>query len=204
MKGIIVVLDAYRKQKNKKEAEANLKLKLDEVDDKYEDIEDLEEKFAKIGKEKAKIIKESYDIKNDPDGRYRYLTYDEIPDGAELLKKINSTIYNSDSIWKDKFSITDKNDIRYGWLATNFPRFDKGFYNLSVPEEEDKRIFVDFQNENPVQEANKWKSAYGTLQKLKEKLYILGIEFNDIPQAVENIKQQQLETNEELDSISAQ
>jgi superfamily II DNA/RNA helicase len=57
MKGIIVVLDAYRKQKNKKEAEANLKLKLDEVDDKFEDVEDLEEKFAKIGKEKAKIIK---------------------------------------------------------------------------------------------------------------------------------------------------
>jgi len=206
MKGIIVVLDAYRKQRNKKEAEANLKLKLDEVDDKFEDVEDLEEKFAKIGKEKAKIIKESYDIKNDPDGRYRFLTYDEIPDGADLLKKINSTITNSDAIWNqiDKFTFTDKNDIRYGWLATNFPRFDKGYYNLSVPEEEDKRIFVDFSNQNPVQYANKWKGAYGSLQKLKEKLFILGIEFNDIPQAIENIKQQQIETNEELDSISAQ
>jgi hypothetical protein len=55
-----------------------------------------------------------------------------------------------------------------------------------------------------VQYANKWKGAYGSLQKLKEKLFILGIEFNDIPQAIENIKQQQIETNEELDSISAQ
>lgn len=202
MKGVIVVIDAYRKLKNKKEAEDKLKQKLQEVDDKYEDVEDLEDKFIQIAKEKAKISKEAYDIKNDPDGRYKLLTYDEIGDDADLLKKINTTITNSDSAWNTKLEYDDKNDIHYTWLEENFPRFKSGKFNLDVPEEEDTEYTVRFDTNAVVNFANRWKGAYSGLKKVKDKLEVIGITFDEIPEAIEAINEQLAQVETESSSLS--
>jgi hypothetical protein len=52
--------------------------------------------------------------------------------------------------------------------------------------------------------AEQWKNALSGLTKIKDKLSILGIEFDEIPQAVEKVIEQQEETREELESIASQ
>lgn len=200
MKGMIVVLDAYKKINTKKEAEQKLRDKLNEVEDSFDDIEDVEDRFVQIAKEKAKIIKDSYDFKNDPDGRYRVMTYDEIGNDEELLKLVNRYITNVDSIF-NKMSTDDKRNIYSNWLATNFPRFNQGYYDLSKPMEDDKRIYIDYDSNAPITYSNKWKGAFRGFGKIKENLKILGIEFEDIPQAIEDISRQKSEIKIELDGI---
>lgn len=198
VKGIIVILDAYKKSKNRKEISDRLREKLNEVDDSFDDIEDLEERFSKIAKEKAKIVKETYDFKNDPDGRYTYLTYDEIGDGDDLLKKVNSVITNSDSQWMNIGDL-DKQDIYYNFLETNFPRFYRGKWNLAVDEDEDDYVNINFsRNESPMSYANTWKGAYGNMKKLKDKLEQIDITFDEFPQAIELIKEKQVQIDESL------
>jgi hypothetical protein len=200
VKGIIVVLDAYKKSKIRKEIADRLKEKLNEVDDSFDDIEDLEERFSKIAKEKARITKETYDFKNDPDGRYTYLTYDEIGDGDDLLKKVNSVITNSDSQWENISSL-EQQDIAYNFLEANFPRFHKGKWNLAVDEDEDSSVTVDFSRAYPTSYANSWKGAYGGMKKLKDKLEQIDITFDEFPQAIELIKEKQTEIDASLRSL---
>ena len=225
MKGMIVVLDAYKKNKLKAEAKeklrekigdaqdeynekiAELKLKLDEEDDfapKYGvEIKKVKEKFEKI-KEKAK--EDVYDFENDPEGRYKYLTYDEIGDGEDLLKAVNKWLTNSDSVFTDpkKMSYAEKREIYASWLRENFERFQNGKYDLSKPENEDEYNYVDFDSSSPVYNANKWKGAYRGFNKIKENLQILGIEFEEIPQAIELINAEKERISQELENVTQQ
>jgi|688.fasta_scaffold03184_35 hypothetical protein len=204
VKGILVVLDAYKKSKNRKEIADRLKEKLNEVEDSFDDIEDLEERFNKIAKEKAKIVKETYDFKNDPDERYKYLTYDEIGDGDDLLKKVNYTITNSDSMWSDSKKLFDseKLDIQSNFLEENFPRFKRGKWNLAVDEEEDKTRTVSFSSDSDVLSvANNWKGGYNGMKKIKDKLEQMDITFDEFPQAIEMIKERESQINVDLRAL---
>lgn len=219
MKGMIVVLDAYKKYRLKKEAQARLNEKIGdaqyEYDEKVSELkEKLEEDFdfapnyaveMKKAKEKFDKIKEKakedvYDFENDPEGRYRYLTYDEIGDGDDLLKKVNSFITNSDSVF-NKMYVDEKKEIYYTWLQANFPRFQEGKYDLSKPQEEDTRMYVDFDSNMPNVNANKWKGAFRGFGKIKQNLQILGIEFEDIPQAIELIGSEKERIEQELENV---
>jgi cell division protein ZapA (FtsZ GTPase activity inhibitor) len=214
MKGIIVVLDAFKKTKKRNEDEERMNEKIGQAQEEYnnkleelkeqllkdpinfgekyaEELEKVEQKFKT---EKEKVSNDIYDFINDPDGRYRFLTYDEIGDGDELLKAVNKWITNSDSYFQ-KISKDDKTEIYYEFLREKFPRFQDGYYDLSKPQEEDTIHFVDFDSLSPITNANTWKGAYRGFGKIKENLEILGIKFEEIPQAVEQI-------NEELNRIS--
>ena len=222
MKGIIVILDAYRKDKQKKEAEERFREKLGDAQDEYDEkVAELKQKldedddFAptyaveikkvkeKFEKAKSKASEDTYDFATDPEGRYRYLTYDEIGEGDDLLKAVNRYITNSDSVF-NKMPQNEKYDIYSGWLSRKFPRFQEGKYNLDKTEDEDMRIYIDIDSSAPVYNANKWKGAYRGFNKIKENLQILGIEFEEIPQAIDLINEEKERISQELDNINQQ
>jgi len=223
MKGMIVVIDAYRKYKSKQEAKARMDEKIADAQEEYNDKvaelkEQLEEdddfapKYSaemKKAKEKLEKVKDKakedvYDFDNDPEGRYKYLTYDEIGDGDDLLKMVNRFITNSDSYYKKLNYNVELEEIYRGWLRDNFPRFQEGKYDLSKSEEEDTRNYVDYQSSTPENNANKWKGAYRGFGKVKENLQILGIEFDDIPQAIDSINEEKERIKQELENIKQQ
>jgi hypothetical protein len=202
VKGLIVILDAYRKSKDKQEIKDRLDKKLQEVEDEYEDIEDLDERYAKIGKQKAKIVKETYDFKNDPDGRYRFLTYDELGSQMDILKKSSTMITNADSYWRSKVFSDDKDEIKYNWLFATFPRFYAGKYNLDVPDEEDTVIGINFYLESSLTEiVNKWKGAVVGMKKLQEKLGAIGVNLEDVAETRTQIQEQIEALNEQIESL---
>jgi hypothetical protein len=223
MKGIIVILDAYKKQKQRKEAELKYREKLGDAQDEYDDkVAELKDKlendddFAvtygkeikkakeKLEKAKEKVADEVYDFKNDPEGRFTYLTYDEIGDGDDLLKNINRFITNTESLFR-KMPQSDKRDIYSPWLRENFPRFQEGRWDLSKSIEEDtNRQYVDIDSSTPVYNANKWKGAYRGFGRVKENLKILGIEFEEIPQAIDLINEEKERIKQELANINQQ
>jgi hypothetical protein len=224
MKGMIVVIDAYRKFQAKKEAKARMDEKIADAQYEYdekvielkqqlEDDDDFAPKYSvemKKAKEKLEKVKEKakedvYDFENDPEGRYKYLTYEEIGDGDDLLKMVNRYITNSDSYYSKLGYSTELADIYRSWLRDNFPRFQEGKYDLSLPEEEDNVYrYVDYQSSTPQNNANKWKGAYRGFGKVKENLQILGIEFDDIPQAIDSINEEKERIQQELENIKQQ
>jgi hypothetical protein len=216
MKGIIVVLDAYKKLNRKKEDVERMNEKIGEAQSEYDNkLEELQQKldkdddFApkygieiKKAKQKLEKAKESakediYDFENDPEGRYKILTYDEIGDGEELLKQVDKWISNSDSYFRDekKISLSELNNIQYTWLEEYFPRFKNGYYDLSKSEQDDRYIWVQYhQKENPqspISLANKWKNAFRDFKKVRENLKLLGVAFEDIDETVRMINQRQ-------------
>jgi hypothetical protein len=223
MKGMIVVVDAYKKYKDKKQAqerynekiggaeqefnekEAELleKLKTKEIkaDEFQKEFDKAEEKYKKV---LEKFKEDAYDFENDPEGRYRYLTYDEIGDGDNLVKNINNYITNGNSYFRDKLDDADKKDIYYTWLRNNFPRFQDGKYYLSIPEKDDKRLYVDYDSSQPLEYANSWKNAYKNYEKLKDSLRVINITFDEIPQAVELIGNELERINQEKLNILQQ
>jgi len=224
MKGMIVVIDAYRKYKAREEAKARMDEKIADAQSEYdekvaelkqqlEDDDDFAPKYSiemKKAKEKLEKVKEKakedvYDFENDPEGRYKYLTYDEIGDGDDLLKMVNRFITNSDSYYKKFNYNVELADIYRSWLRENFPRFQDGKYDLSLPEEEDNvNRYVDYQSSTPEQNANRWKGSYRSFGKVKENLQILGIEFDDIPQAIDLINEEKERIKQELENIKQQ
>ena len=207
MKGMIVVIDAYKKFQAKAELKQKMDEKIGNAQEEYnEKVIELQQKlnedddFAKKYKDEMKKAKEKleklkdkakegiYDFENDPDGRFNYLTYEEIGDDDELLKKVNRFISNSDSVYSTFQTYVELEDIYKGWLRQNFPRFQEGKYDMSLTEEEDTiSRNVDYQSSTPQYNANKWKGAYRTLKKVKQNLDILGIAFTDIPEAIDSI-----------------
>jgi hypothetical protein len=224
MKGMIVVIDAYRKYQEKAKAKERMDEKIGDAQDEYDEkVAELKEKleqdddFApqfviekkkateKLEKAKDKAKEDVYDFENDPESRYKYLTYDEIGDGDDLLKMVNRYITNSDSFYSKFGYHQELEDIYRGWLRNNFPRFQAGKYDLSLPEEEDNIYrYLDYQSDSPIEYANKWKGAYRGFGKIKEKLKILGIEFDDIPQAIDLINAEKERIEQEIDNISQQ
>ena len=241
VKGMVVVLDAFKKDKAKKEAQEKLNEKLGDAQEEYDDtIAELKRKldedddFAdnykkevkkakeKLDKEKEKLGEDVYDFEKDPDGRYRYLTYDELDDNDELFKKVSSLITNTGSffeklsksekvfIWnggdyeKPFKELYDDNGNRIGWLQKNFPRFHEGYWDLSKPQDEDSYNYVDFDSTKPVILANQWKQAYRGFDKMKDYLLSLGIVLNEIPQAIDEINAQRTQIATELSEIDGQ
>jgi hypothetical protein len=219
VKGMVVVLDAYRKIKNKKEAEDKLKEKIGDAEWEYNSkVSDLRDKLdsdeiepadykleLKKAKEKLEKVKEKfkddvYDFTNDPDGRYKFLTYDELGDGDALMKLVNKYITNSDSVF-NKLEYNEKQEIYRSFLRDYFPRFQDGKYDLSKDESEDIRIYIDFDSSAPIVYANKWKGAYRGFGKIKENLQILGIEFEEIPEAINLINEEKERINQEKENI---
>jgi hypothetical protein len=224
MKGMIVVIDAYRKYKAREEAKARMddkildaQLEYDEkvieLKQQLEDDDDFAPTYSaeiKKAKEKLEKVKDKakedvYDFQNDPESRYKYLTYDEIGDGDDLLKMVNRYITNSDSYYSKFNYNVELADIYRDWLRNNFPRFQKGKYDLSKSEEEDNtNIYVDYQSAQPQNNANRWKGAYRGFGKIKENLKILGIEFDDIPQAIDSINEEKERISQELENVRQQ
>jgi|LakMenEpi03Aug12_release.lakeMendotaPanAssembly.Ray.scaffolds.fasta_scaffold16367_3 hypothetical protein len=227
MKGMIVVIDAYRKYKAKEEAKARMDEKIGDAQDEYDNkVSELKEQLdddadfapkyseemkkakAKLEKAKDKAKEDVYDFENDPESRFKYLTYEEVGDGDELLKKVNRYITNSDSFYSKMGYNQELEDIYRGWLRDNFPRFQDGKYDMSLPEEEDTIYrYVDYQTREPakpVLNANKWKGAYRSFGKVKDKLKILGIEFDDIPQAIDTINNEKERIAQEIENIAQQ
>jgi len=219
MKGMVVVLDAFRKLKQKKEAEDRLAEKIGDAQEEYDekiselrdklDNEELEPDKYKIELKKAKDkfekVKEKfkddvYDFANDPDGRYRFLTYDEIGNDDDLFKAVNRFITNVDSVF-NKLQNSEKQEIYYRFLKDNFPRFQQGKYNLALDEDEDETIYIDFDSSYPISNANQWKGAYRGFGKVKENLQILGIEFEQIPEAIEMINEEKQRITQEKENI---
>jgi hypothetical protein len=66
------------------------------------------------------------------------------------------------------------------------------------------RIYIDIDSSAPVYNANKWKGAYRGFNKIKENLQILGIEFEEIPQAIDLINEEKERISQELDNINQQ
>jgi hypothetical protein len=224
MKGMIVVIDAYRKYKAKQEAKARMDEKIADAQEEYdnkvselkeqlEEDDDFAPKYSveikkakeKLEKEKDKVKEDIYDFENDPEGRYKYLTYEEIGDGDDLLKMVNRYITNSDSFYSKLGYNVELEEIYRGWLRNNFPRFQNGKYDLSKTEEEDdENRYVDYQSSAPQSNANRWKGAYRGFGKVKENLQILGIEFDDIPQAIDGINEEKARIEQELANIRQQ
>lgn len=222
MKGMIVVIDAYRKYKAKQEAKARMDEKIADAQEEYdnkvselkqqlEDDDDFAPKYSveikkakdKLEKEKDKVKEDIYDFENDPEGRYKYLTYEEIGDGDDLLKMVNRYITNSDSYYSKLGYNVELEEIYRGWLRNNFPRFQEGKYDLTKTEEEDvENRYVDYQSSAPQNNANRWKGAYRGFGKVKENLQILGIEFDDIPQAIDGINEEKARIEQELENIN--
>jgi hypothetical protein len=224
LKGMIVVIDAYRKFKAREEAKARMDEKMLDAQEEYDEkVIELKEKleeeddFAtkykaemtkakeKLEKVKLKAKEDVYDFENDPESRYKYLTYEDIGDGDDLLKMINRFVTNSDSYYKKFGYDNELRDIYAGWLRTNFPRYQDGKYDMSLPEDEDNiGRYFDFQSSAPEQISNKWKGAYRSFGKVKENLQILGIEFDDIPQAIDGINEEKERIKQELENVKQQ
>jgi hypothetical protein len=223
MKGLIVIIDAYKKEKTKQEAkrklaekigdaeeeykdkldELRLKLDNDEIEgDKYkEEKKKATEKFEKV---KEKFKDDVYDFDKDPEGRYIYLTYDEIGEDADLFKKVNSFLIGSDSKL-NSLSYDERTDIYYNWLKEKFPRYANGKYNLAKEENEDSSYYIDFRNIQQIESfANKWKGAYRGFGKIKENLAILGVTFDEITEASELINQQLEDIKQKQEEIKQQ
>jgi hypothetical protein len=168
-------------------------------------VEELAKAEQKFTKAKEKVKSDIYDFENDPEGRYRYLTYDEIGDGDELLKMVNRYITNLDSYYNKFRGFVELDEIYNGWLKDNFPRFEDGKYDLSLPEEEDNIYrYVNYKSSYIIKNANKWKGSYRNFGKVKENLQILGIEFDDIPQAIDAINEEKERIAQELENIKQQ
>jgi hypothetical protein len=220
MKGLIVIIDAYKKEKLKEEAkrkladkignaeeefkekldELRLKIDNDEIEgDKYkEEKKKATEKFEKV---KEKFKDDVYDFENDPDGRYKYLTYDEIGDDKDLFKEVNKYLIGDNSKL-NSLSNDERTDIYYYWLKEKFPRFANGKYNLAKEENVDYSYFIDFRNIKLIESyANKWKGSYRGFGKIKENLEILGISFDEITEASELINQQLEDVKQKKEQI---
>jgi len=224
MKGMIVVIDAYRKYQAKKEAKTRMDEKIADAQSEYdekvfelkqqlEDDDDFAPQYSveikkakeKLEKAKDKVKEDIYDFENDPEGRYKYLTYEEIGDGDDLVKMVNRYITNYDSYYSRLGYHKELQEIYGGWLQNNFPRFRAGKYDLNLPEEEDnENRYVDYQSDSPRNNANKWKGAYRGFNKVKDNLKILGIEFEDIPQAIDGINEEKARIEQELQNINQQ
>ena len=224
MKGMIVVIDAYRKDKARKEAKARMDSKIGDAQDEYDnrivelqELLDEDDDFApkysaekkkakeKLEKAKDKAKEDVYDFENDPEGRYKYWTYDEIGDGDDLFKMVNRYVTNSDSFYNKLGYSTDLADIYRSWLRDNFPRFQEGKYDMSLPEEEDNVYrYFDYQSNAPQLNANKWKGSYRNFGKIKQNLQILGISFDEIPQAIDLINEEKERIKQELENVRQQ
>jgi hypothetical protein len=209
MKGIIVVLDAYKKTLEKEALQEKLKEIIgdaqEEYDSKKQELDaqlqsdfrfapeygkEMEKITNKLEKAKEKGFSEIYDFETDPEGRYKYLTYDEIGNDDELMKTVNKMITNLDSYFSGKMRKEDKYRIYRGWLNDNFPRFQLGYWDLSKSEEEDKKMYIDFDSNDPFNYANRWKNAYRNFNKMKDYLLSLNIVLDEIPQAIDEINNQ--------------
>ena len=240
MKGFIVVLDAYKKDKARNELKRRIKEKMGDAQEDYDDKilelrdklgndeiepdkykEELKKAKEKLEKEKEKAGKDVYDFQTDPEGRYTYLTYDELEDLNKLNELLSKWVTNEASyfratlnrdlypdtrfIWNGSElptefgeSFTDENGNTIGWLQKTFPRFHKGLWDLSKTEEEDYKRYIDFDSGSPVSNATSWKNAYKGFSKLKEKLRRDNISLDNVEGANEIINNRLNEIEERL------
>ena len=237
MKGIIVVLDAYKKDKARNELKRRIKEKMGDAQEEYDDtIRELKAKLEedeefgveypkevkkakeKLEKAKEKAGKDVYDFETDPEGRYTYLTYDELEDLNKVYELLTKLVTNKNSYFNelptypdrkfiyngsytpDEFGegLFDENGSRIGWLKKTFPRFQEGYYDLSKTEEEDTYRYIDYDSEAPVTNANRWKNAYKGFEKLKDKLSRDNITLDNVEGAREEIENRLNEINARL------
>ena len=238
MKGIIVVLDAYKKDKARNELKRRIKEKMGDAQEDYDDkILELRDKLdneeiepdkykeeskkakEKLEKEKEKAGKDIYDFQTDPEGRYTYLTYDELEDLNKVNELLSKLVTNEASyfrgtlkqyddkkfIWNgsevpEEFGelFRDENGNRIGWLQKTFPRFHEGLWDLSKTEEEDYSMYIDFDSQTPVSNATSWKNAYKGFYKLKEKLRRDNISLDNVEGAFEIINNRLIDIESRL------
>jgi len=192
MRGALVVTNAYVQYKQHKK-------KIDELEQQIniltneQIIEKDEKEKRKLGAEIVKATAKLDQIRNEKP--FTPLEYDELGTDAEkvdLLNSINRIALNSNSDLS-KLLYEDKRDIYLNWLANNFPRFQRGKYNLYVPEEEDEtNYFMDYDGDRPrvLDLALEYRDAVRKYNRIKGTLELLNISLDNIDDAVNQLQEQ--------------
>lgn len=218
MKGWLTVLDAFKKDKKKKEIEEKIGEKVQEAEDLFnEKKSELKEKLEadddfgveygvemkkareKYEKAYAKATEGEYDYKNDPEGRFKVDDYYSLTND-ELLVKINSQFGNTDS-WYVKNIEEDyqtRNKLR-NFFQEKFNRFARGYF--TDDDSEYYRNFEIYESWAVRQATNSWKGAYRSDKKTREKLEILGISYDGLDEAKQMITDRITEITDEIKAI---
>ena len=196
MQGLLTALDHFKKEKTRQEGVQSIETK------RYDIIEEFADDEVKLAKELAKLRKDTYDYKNDPDGRYVVDDYYSLSD-EDLLTKVNSQLSsNADSYWMK--NIYDGNeDFRqfYNFVIQYYPKFTNGYFNPTNPEE---YVYANIGSSYRIPDlANKWKGSLRAMKKIREQLAILGIEFENISTAVQTMTERAEELKNDMANISA-
>ena len=196
MQGLLTSLDHFKKEKTRQEGIQSIETKRNDI------IEEFGEDDEKLAKELAKLRKDTYDYKNDPDGRYVIDDYYSLSD-EDLLTKVNSQISsNADSYWmKNLYDNYENFRQYYNFLIEKYPKFTNGNFNLNNPEE---YVYANLSSAYRIPDfANKWKGALRSMKKVREQLAILGIEFENIDGAVTTLNERAEELKNEMANVQA-
>lgn len=221
LKGWLTVLDAFKKDKKKKEIEEKVGEKVQEAEDTFnEKKSELKEKLEedddfgvdygvemkkareKYEKAYAKATEGEYDYKNDPEGKFKVDDYDSLTDD-ELLVKLNSqfgNLYTSNDSWYGK-NIAENYDERRSladFYYQNYPRMANGRFTESEKYIRPNNIADKYAIADVV---GKWKGAYRSNKKTKERLEILGISFEGLDEAKQMITDRIAEITDEIKAI---
>ena len=178
MKGVLTALDDFKKKQTQKEGVQSISEKrtklIDEIDDD-----------VKLAKELSNLKKESYDYANDPDGRYKVDDYSNLTD-EELVTKLRSQASsNVDSYWYKNFENNySKWEEFVQFLDSNYPNYRRGNFF----EDPNLQVYIQWgYPRNFTEKVNMFFGAVRSLKKVREQLAILGIDFQDVDSAVQNM-----------------
>ena len=107
-----------------------------------------------------------------------------------MINNINKYILSANSVY-NSFDKKERDEIYYTWLSANFPRFADGYYNINIPQEDDERNYIDYEQiEEVYKVAVDYRDAFRKYNKTKDLLLILGIELTDIDVSVNELENQ--------------
>lgn len=202
VRGILVVISAYYEYKKHNIKIKNIDQEINELTEEQLN-ENVESEKQKIGRKIVEKRNRRNELINEKP--FEEIQYNELgtnSDKIDLINKINDIILSSNSKFN---SLTDDDmyEIQYNFVENNFPRFDNGKYNLSIPQEEDVTQFVNYRwKSDLVRTLVDFKDAVKKYNKIKETLEILGIEIQDVDMAVEELKNQVIALKLEKDNAT--
>lgn len=119
VKAALEVIDAFRKNKKREEGLQVQKDKMQEI------MMQFMSEPETLAKEVAKINKDSYDHKNDPDKRYEAKSFKDA-DAEELFKTITNWVYKSESWWNTSLDLNI--DELNAFVNKEYPDWAQGIY----------------------------------------------------------------------------
>ena len=187
VRGELQVIDAYNQYRKWKAQLERVDYEIAEKRREQENSRDEKEQ-AKIGKDIVLALakKRTYESAT----KYEIKTYESFGEGIDFINNINKYILNGASIY-NSFDQRERDEIYESWLSANFPRFQEGYYNINIPQEDDDYNYIDYEvNGAVVTPALNYRDAYRKYIKTKDLLLILGIELTDIDVSVTQLENQ--------------